>query len=148
PISLVVGDTPIPVVVTAQDGTTKTTYTITVTRAASSDATLSNLTISAGTRSEERRVGKKGYAVSVGNGTTSITVTTTVTDATSDVTGTCIEVNSVTASAPISLVVGDTAIPVVVTAQDGTTKTTYTITVTRAASSDATLSNLTISAGT
>ena len=52
PIALAVGANPILVEVTAQDGTTKITYTVTVTRAAgalSSDATLSNLTSSTGT---------------------------------------------------------------------------------------------------
>ena len=49
-INLTVGNNTITVVVTAQDGTTTSTYTITVTRAAiSSDATLSSLTISNGT---------------------------------------------------------------------------------------------------
>ena len=43
-ISLSVGSNPINVVVTAQDGTTLKTYSIAVTRAASSNADLSNLT--------------------------------------------------------------------------------------------------------
>src|SRR5690606_29193966 len=47
-IALTVGNTAIPVVVTAQDGATAQTYIVTVTRAASADAALASLVPSAG----------------------------------------------------------------------------------------------------
>ncbi|HTK20459.1 MAG TPA: cadherin-like beta sandwich domain-containing protein, partial [Mucilaginibacter sp.] len=145
---LAVGPNTVTVVVTAQDGITQTTYTVTVTRAPSVVATLSDLAVSTGTLAPPFASGTTAYAVSVDNGTTSITLTPMVTDATSTVTVNGIPVSSGTASAAISLAVGANPIPVVVTAQDGTTQTTYTVTVTRAPSAVANLSNLTISAGT
>ena len=61
PIALAVGANPILVEVTAQDGTTKITYTVTVTaRLPSSDATLSNLTSSTGTLTPGFRAGHDG----------------------------------------------------------------------------------------
>ena len=63
PIALAWGPIPILVEVTAQDGTTKITYTVTVTRAAgalSSDATLSNLTSSTGHAHPQFRAGDDG----------------------------------------------------------------------------------------
>jgi len=148
PIALNVGTNTITVVVTAQDGTTTGTYTVVVTRSASSDATLSNLVISSGTLTPGFAGGTTSYTASVGNAVTSITVTPTVNDATSTVTVNGTAVTSGTASGALALNVGPNTITTVVTAQDGTTTTTYTIVVTRAASSDATLSNLVISDGT
>ncbi len=58
-----------------------------------------------------------------------------------------ISVASGSASQAINLNVGSNTITVIVTAQDGTTTNTYTITVTRAPSSNADLSNLTVSQG-
>jgi hypothetical protein len=147
-IPLAVGANTISVVVTAQDGTTKSTYTVTVTRAASADATLSALSLSSGTLSPGFASGTTAYTASVANGVSSLTVTPTATqaDATIKVNGTA--VTSGAASGAIALAVGSTTISVVVTAQDGTTKSTYTVTVTRAASADATLSALSLSQGT
>ena len=69
PITLAVGTNPILVEVTAQDGTTKITYTVTVTRAAgalSSDATLSNLTSSTGTLTPSFAPATTAYSLAVG----------------------------------------------------------------------------------
>ena len=146
PIALAVGANPILVEVTAQDGTTKITYTVTVTRAAgalSSDATLSNLTSSTGTLTPGFAPATTAYSFTVANAVTTLTLTPTVNDPNATVV-----VNN---GNPIALAVGANPILVEVTAQDGTTKITYTVTVTRAAgalSSDATLSNLTSSTGT
>ena len=142
----------IAIVVTAQDGTATKTYTVTVTRAApatlSTDADLSGLTISAGTLSPAFAAATEGYAVSVGNDVASITLTPTTNDDGASVTVDGTAVTSGTASGANNLIVGANSIAVVVTAQDGSAMKTYTVTVTRAASADADLSSLTISAGT
>jgi formylglycine-generating enzyme required for sulfatase activity len=145
PISLNVGDNTITVLVTAQDGTTTKSYTITVTRAAAStNANLSALTISSGSLSPAFAGDSASYTAAVSNSVTSIVVSATVSDPTASVT-----VNgSSNLSNPINLNVGDNTITVLVTAQDGTTTKTYTITVSRAAlSTNANLSGLTISSG-
>jgi hypothetical protein len=147
-ISLNVGSNIINVVVTAQDNTTTETYTVTVTRAGSAVATLSNLVLSQGTLTPTFSSGTTSYTASVGNAVTSLTVTPTVTDANATVTVNSVAVTSGIASSAISLNVGSNIINVVVTAQDGTTTETYTVTVTRAASAVATLSNLVLSQGT
>lgn len=147
----------ITLVVTAQDGSTKV-YTVTVTRGASSDADLSNLTLSNGTLTPAFA---DTYTASVGYAVSSITVTPTLSDAANaSVTasvfssgGTLVSgphtVLSGTASAALPLSVGDNVVKVVVTAQNNATKT-YTITVTRAAESSqpTSLSGLTLSSGT
>ena len=148
PISLNVGSNVINVVVTAQDGTTMRTYTVTVTRAASSNANLSNLVLSSGTLNPSFDPAVTSYTASVSNSTTSITVTPTVQQPNATVKVNGVSVPSGTPSGPINLNVGPNAISVVVTAQDGTTMRTYTVTVTRAASSNANLSNLVLSSGT
>ena len=144
----------IDIVVTAQDGSAMKTYTVTVTRAASADADLSSLTISAGTLSPTFDADTlTGYTISVGSIVASTTVTPTTADTAASVTVAGTAVASGVASEPIDLAVGANAIAIVVTAEDGITTKTYTVTVTRAAatvtlSSDADLSGLTISAGT
>ena len=145
---LTVGVNPVNIVVTAQDGTTQNTYTINVTRAASAVATLSNLTTSAGALTPGFTSGNPTYTASVGNGTTSITVTPTTTDGNASVT---VDGSAATSGSPSTisgLTVGVNPVTIVVTAQDGTTQNTYTINVTRAASAVATLSNLTVNTGT
>jgi hypothetical protein len=133
-ISLNVGSNIISVAVTAQDGITTDTYTITVTRAVppSTDATLSNIIINSGTLSPTFASGTTSYTDSVANIVSSVTVTPTVheTHATITVNGT--PATSGSPSSVISLNVGSSIISVVVTAQDGATTDTYTITVTRA----------------
>ncbi len=144
--ALAVGPNIIRTVVTAQDGTTRKTYTVTVTRAGSSVATLSALALSSGTLSPTFASGTTNYTASVGNGVSTITVTPTRADANASTvqylgaTGTDLFTGA--------LAVGANIIRTVVTAQDGTTTSTYTVTVTRAASSVATLSALALSSGT
>ena len=160
--SLVVGDNVVVVTVTAEDATTQT-YTITVTRLtapASTDATLSALTVNDGTNDltlvPAFAPGTYVYAVNAGNAVTTVTLTATVNDdgaAVSSVTlgGTAIADSDFTDGITVpSLVVGDNVVVVTVTAEDATTQT-YTITVTRLtapASTDATLSALTVNDGT
>ena len=128
-ISLSVGANTVSVVVTAQDGLTTQTYTVTVTRA--EDATLSSLTISSGTLAPAFAPGTTGYTDSVSNTMHSVTVTPTA-----DTSGETITVNgtavvSGAASQAIGLNVGANTITVVVTAPDGLTTQAYTVTVTR-----------------
>jgi uncharacterized repeat protein (TIGR02543 family) len=147
-ISLNVGSNIITVVVTAQDGVTRKTYTVTVTRSGSSVATLSALALSSGTLTPTFATGTTSYTASVANSVTSITVTPTRSEANATITVNGTSVTSGSPSGAISLSVGLNTITVVVTAQDGATTGTYTVSVTRAVSNVATLSALTLSSGT
>ncbi|OOQ57997.1 cadherin-like beta sandwich domain-containing protein [Mucilaginibacter pedocola] len=146
-IPLAVGANAVTTLVTAQDGTTKT-YTVTVTRAPSPDATLSNLALSTGTLSPAFSPVTTGYTASVANAVASVTVTATVNEPNAIVRVNGVLVASGSASASLPLAVGPNTITTVVTAQDGTSTQTYTVTVTRALSPDANLSNLALSSGT
>ncbi|MHA6643785.1 cadherin-like beta sandwich domain-containing protein [Mesorhizobium sp. A623] len=147
PIPLSVGPTSIPVVVTAQDGTTTKTYNVTVVRAAASDANLSGLTPSAGTLDPVFSGATLAYNVAVDNAVNSISLTPTAADPTAIISVNGVAASSGSASGAIALSVGNTVIPVVVTAQDGTTTKTYNVTVIRASSAVADLSNLVPSTG-
>jgi len=146
--ALSVGSNVIRTIVTAGDGTTTKTYTVTITRANSTVATLSNLVLSAASLSSTFVSATETYTASVANSVASTTVTPTRTQANATITVNGSAVTSGNASGAISLNVGSNTINVVVTAQDGATTKTYTVTVTRAASSVATLSNLVLSSGT
>jgi CSLREA domain-containing protein len=151
-INLVVGANNITVLVTAQDGTTMQTYTITVNRAGalSNNANLSGLTISSGTLTPAFASNTLNYTDSVANAVASATVTPTAADANATIKVNGTTVASGAASGALALAVGMNNVSVVVTAQDGTTIQTYTIVVNRAGvlSNNANLSNLTISSGT
>jgi len=140
-IPLTVGNNTITLEVTAQNGTSKKTYTVTINRAASSNANLSGLTLDNGTLSPEFAVGTIEYTASVSNAIAGIAVTPTVADTTATVKVNGADVTSGSAKG-VPLIVGNNTITVEVTAQNGTTKKTYTITVNRAASSDASLSQV------
>ena len=148
-IALEVGPNEIKVEVAAEDGTTTRTYTVTVTRdaAASTDATLSALsgrkstdgsdfggTLDIGTFAP----GTVAYTATVGNAVTHVKLTPTASDPDATVKvgrGTNLAAaTSGSASAAMSLSVGENALKVEVTAEDGTTRS-YTVTVTRAAQS-------------
>ncbi len=145
-VSLSVGSNVITVEVTAEDGQTTRTYTVTVTRAAppSTDATLSALTLSdvdIGTFAS----GTASYTAQVAHNVSETTVTPTVSD---DGATYVVKLGGVTdADGTVSLSVGSNVITVEVTAEDGQTTRTYTVTVTRAdpPSADATLKALTLS---
>ena len=138
----------ITVLVTAPDGTTTKTYTLTVTRLpASTVSTLSGLVPSSATLCPAFSSSTADYTLNVSNTTTSLTIQPTVTDAAATVKVNGISVTSGTASPTIPLVVGPNTITTVVTAQDGTT-TTYTVIATRAPSAISTLSGLVLNAGT
>ena len=147
PIALKVGSNTITTIVTAQNKTTKNTYTVTIIRAPSSNAGLANLTLSSGKLNPAFATGTAVYAVSVSNSITSLTVTPITSDATATVTVNGTTLTSGTASAPIALALGNNTITTIVTAQDGKTKQTYTVTVNRPLSSNAGLSNLAVGSG-
>jgi gliding motility-associated-like protein len=146
-IALNVGLNAIVTTVTAQDGVAVTSYTTNITRAPSANADLASLTLSSAIISPAFASGTISYTAAVSNATTATTITPTVSDATAGITVNGVAVASGSASAPINLNVGLNTITTVVTAQDGVTTKTYTVAITRAASSDADLSGLTLSAG-
>ena len=113
-----------------------------MTRAKSSDATLSGLVLSEVTLSPTFAASTLEYAVTVGNEVAQTTVTAVVAG---EGAAYVVEVGgAVDQDGIVPLAVGETVIAVVVTAGDGETTQTYSVTVTRAKSSDATLSALTL----
>ncbi len=151
-IALSVGSNAISVVVTAADGTTMQTYTVTITRQ-SSNANLSGLAATTSTSStgpftaltltpSTFSATTTSYTATVANSRTHAKVTPTVAHSSATVTVAGTTVSSGSPSGAIALSVGSNAISVVVTAEDGTTTQTYTVTITRQ-SSNANLSGLT-----
>jgi len=146
-IPLGFGNNTIKVVVTAQDGVTHKTYTVTVRRPVSTNAALANLTVSEGTLSPVFVPGTPAYTDIVSNATASLTVTPTVADPGATVTVNGTTLASGTPSASIPLAVGNNTVNIVVIAQDEKTRQKYTIVVTRV-SNNAYLTNLDLSSGT
>ncbi|WP_082615446.1 cadherin-like beta sandwich domain-containing protein [Acidovorax sp. Root267] len=152
-ISLAVGTTTLTVRVTAQDKVTTRSYTIVVTRAAttvSSDASLKALVLSAGALTPAFASATSSYTATVANSVTSVTVTPTATSAAATVSVNGVAVGNGSNSGAIALAVGSNTIKIVVTAQDSGTSSTTTVVVTRAAASvstDASLSALVLSSG-
>ena len=147
-VELAVGETEIGIAVSAADGETAATYTVTVTRAApaSTDATLASLTLS-GIDIGTFDVTTSSYAAAVAHGLSSTTVTATPTDSSAAVAITDSQGTTQGTSRNVNLAVGQTDISVTVTAEDGDTTATYAVAVTRASppSNDATLSSLNLS---
>ena len=131
-VSLSVGTNAISVEVTAEDGETTHTYTVTVTRAAppSTDATLSALSLS-GIDLGTFASGTTSYSAQVANSVTETTVTPTVND--SGATYVIKLGGVVDADRVIALDAGSNVITIEVTAEDDSTTKTYAVTVTRAA---------------
>jgi hypothetical protein len=137
PIPLVVGENTLTVIVTAEDGVTTGTYTVTVTRESrSSVATLADLVLSAGDLDQAFQSDQFVYTATAGFLTTATTVTATTTDVAATVSVNGVDVVSGNASAPIPLVVGENTVTVIVTAEDGVSTGTYTVTVTRASANE------------
>ena len=131
-VSLTVGANVITIEVTAADGNTAKTYTVTITRAAppSTDATLSGLALT-GVDIGTFDSATTGYTASVANDVDETTVTPTTTD---DGATYVVKLGGVTDDdSVIPLAVGKNVITIKVSAEDGQTSKTYTITVTRAA---------------
>ena len=133
-VPLAVGETVVSAVVTAQDGETTRTYEVTVTRAGSSDATLSGLSLAdenddpVALSPPFSRI-HTAYAAEVANDVTTVTVTAELADTTSTY---AIQVDGQTdRDGVVPLAVGETVVSVVVTAQDGETIREYVVDVTR-----------------
>ena len=145
PVQLRGGSNTIEVIVTAADGETKKTYTVTVTRARP-PATLNSLTLSGVSISFDWDT--TSYTASVAGSLSQTTVSATVHNSGDTY---AVKLDGVTDSdGVIPLAVGSNVITVEVTSQDGSSTRTYTVTVTRATplSSDATLSALSLSGTT
>jgi hypothetical protein len=128
-VSLNVGENVITIVVTALGGTTKT-YQVTVNRAPSANADLSNLVVSEGALTPGFAAGTLDYTVDVAHTVNQIALTPIVAEANATV-----KVNGTAAVSGneviLPLVVGDNEVTITVTAQDGTTVKTYMVVVTR-----------------
>jgi len=144
-LALNVGNNPIDVMVTAQDGTTIKTYTITVNRKPPvSSVVLTSLTPTPTiSLTEIPGPDYKDYKGTVANSISSVRITPRTADATNTITVNNVTVASGAASASIPLNVGDNVITTVVTSHDGATSNTYSITITRQA--EALLTGITIS---
>ena len=148
-IELSVGSNVITVEVTAEDGQTMQTYSVTVTRPVSTDAYLRALTLSGIVLEHDSSFSPPGFSPIVFNYTPSVAYSLTETTVTPTVNhsaaGYVIKLGGVTdADGVIPLSVGSNVITIEVTAEDGETSLTYTITVTRAPTplTDATLKSL------
>ena len=139
-VSLGVGSSVITIEVTAEDGQATQTYTVTVTRPASTDASLSTLAVQVDRYSPYSSGGGPvqdigfdpgtfQYTASAGNGQSQATVTPTVNHS-----GANYVVKFGGAEdddGEVSLIVGSNVITIEVTAEDENTTQTYTVTVTR-----------------
>ena len=132
------------------------TVSLALSATASSDATLSALTLSDGMLSPSFASNVTDYTASAANTASRITVTAARSDSAADIDYLDGDGDELTDLDPgtdghqVDLEVGENVIQVKLTAEDGTTTKTYRVTVTRAAQSntDATLSALTLSKGT
>jgi len=146
-INLAIGANTITIIVTAEDGVTTVTYTITVTRAGLSNANLSNIQLSSGSLSPVFASGTAVYTASVINTVSSIQITPTTgdPDATVTINGTAVPEGTPSGSLPLTI--GPNYFTIKVIASNGTTVKTYSLTITRPKSADATLAGLTVSTG-
>lgn len=130
-INLAEGDNVIPIVVTAQNNSTKT-YNVTVTRApALNSATLSQLVPSAGTLSPVFNFATTAYMLTVPLETSSFTLTPTLSASGASLTIDGQPATSGAASQELVLNSSSVTVSIVVTAEDTTTTKTYTVTVQR-----------------
>ncbi len=140
---LQVGENIFKVTITAPDGVTKKTYTITVMRAGSNNANLQTLQVSPGTLKPIFSPDINAYTVHVARSVSAVTLTANPADREARVSMN----GKVTTEDTITLDTDTMVIPIVVTAQDGGKKT-YTVTVEREKSGNAHLRNLTVNHGT
>jgi hypothetical protein len=153
PIGAPGSDTPISIIVTAQNGVDSTTYTVTVHRAASDDSNLSELIVTANSVAHPVDLNTPPpYTVNVATDVTKVDVSATKSDPNAVMAIGSETFPAGTASGsvldiPIGAPGSDTPISIIVTAQNGVDSTTYTVTVHRAASDDSTLSALSVAPG-
>jgi gliding motility-associated-like protein len=133
--------------VTAQNGSTRETYTDTLYRALSTNSNLLTLVTSRGALTPGFSNNTLNYTKLVGAAVSSITFTGTTVDrnATITVGGSTTASGSASVGQPLNF--GDNVIDIVVTAQDGSSKT-FVVTVTRGNSNNANLFTLKSSHGT
>ncbi|MET0392889.1 MAG: cadherin-like beta sandwich domain-containing protein, partial [Chitinophagaceae bacterium] len=131
-VGLAAGGNTIEIVLTAQDGVTTQTYTLTVTRAnATPPPTLALLALTDGILSPAFAPDALSYTATVGHSASSLVLTAIATDAQAGVT---VMVNGTPVmSGNILLNTGANTIEVTVTAEDGIATQTYTIVITREA---------------
>ncbi|WHH57762.1 cadherin-like beta sandwich domain-containing protein [Petroclostridium sp. X23] len=132
-VYLAQGDTTIPIVVTAEDGTVKT-YTVVAGRTAdsgkSSDSSLSSLSVDGYALSPAFSSGITGYSVAVSEDVTSLDITAVASDG-----GATFEINGKDAKSSVAEAVyvgaGTAVVTIAVTAEDGIHHSSYTINVGR-----------------
>lgn len=138
--------------VTAPNGGTPKTYTITINRAASSNNNLSALSVTSGALNPTFEENTTAYIVNVATDVDTVTVSATKSDPNAVMLIGSVTVPAGTASGtapnlPLGAPGSNTLISILVTAQNGVDSKTYTVTVHRAASDDSTLSALSIAPG-
>ena len=145
-VDLAIGSNTITVKVTAEDGAATQTYTATVTRTASTDASLRSLSLSGVTLNPEFTSTRTSYTASVAK---SVSTTTVTSETTHSKATAVIKLGGVVDSdGTVSLALGDNVVTVEVTAEDGTAMQTYTVTVKRVeATVTVSVPSLTISEG-
>lgn len=150
PVTLAVGSNTITIVVTAQDGVTSKTYTLTVNRAdPANDLSLANVTlvgVNGSSTSFAPDFASDHPSANVLYATSSFTVSPTAANGSATITVDGNPVANGGTSGAITLSGSSTTVSIVVTAADGNSSRTYTLTVNRAApASDARLTNLQVS---
>jgi len=141
------GPNTITTVVTSADGLVTKIYTITVFKPYSNNANLSQMHPDAGTMSPVFSPNVTHYTDNVTYTNTSVTITPITQDTLATIKVNGVAVASGSSSAAIPLAEGSNTITTVVTAPDGVTTKTYILTVMRAGSPDANLSQMNPSAG-
>jgi exo-beta-1,3-glucanase (GH17 family) len=133
----IVGENTVTITVTAQDRITTKIYTVKIIRAASSDATVSDINVNVGTLDFDADTAN--YTVQVGHEVVRLNIEVIPNDSTATV-----SINGL----DNDFIVGENTVTITVTAQDRITTKTYTVKIIRAASSDATVSDINVSVGT
>jgi gliding motility-associated-like protein len=148
-INLGQGNNIIPVVVTAQDGNTKLSYTVTISRAIpSSDANLADLSVNGGAFVQTFSPSTTSYTQTVPYSTSSATFGLRTSDLNATVTVNGRSTTNSGVSAPIALNVGSNSIQIRVTAENTSTVKSTTVTLTRSnPATNPELSSLTLNTG-
>lgn len=148
-LPLIFGDNRITLSVTAQDDSTRNTYSITIIRKKSAVATLDSIVFSSGELTPEFHPDSSGeYTLTVENGIDSLTITPFVTHpaATFLIDSSLCEHDET--SCTLALSVGDNPMEILITAQDNSTERTYSILIVRQRNPVAALDAIGISYGT
>ena len=149
-VTLNVGANTFTIETTAEDGITKKTYTMTITRSLSSNADLNHVSIISGNTPVSADIDNDANTITatVTGRSKSVNITpqeSSTTFVIKDAGGTIIPYN--TYSATVTLNVGANTFTIETTADDGITKKTYTMTITRSISSNAALNQVSFYGG-